>query len=420
MKIKNTPTLRQFNHIFLPCFSMMILTLGNSFLTTTSSIDLKEMALSNWLVGFITTGYFLGIVIGAFYAKKLIMRIGYIRGYATFAAITACAALLQGMVTDPGLWFFSRLLTGYAISGLFVVIESWILSSCSPEFKGRMLAFYLLIYYMAQASGQLLLNFHIGNMLLPYCIIAFLSIVSILPVAITKLEAPATKIYHSLSFFTILKQAKLGLLVGMFSGIILSAIYAIYPLFLHNSGLDASSIAWLMFATILGGAALQYPIGKLTDLFDRRIVLCGICGLLLVNMTLAFHFDSSGLIWLLIMSFLMGGLTFTMYPISITLTTDRIDGNNTISALSALTVCYGVGSLIGPTLFASNMHLFNQRGFFVLLAGITLILLGYLIFRIIVKMPVNPDEKTGFMPGAPIVANMLESEEIQAQKLGKE
>ena len=90
------------------------------------------------------------------------------------------------------------------------------------------------------------------------------------------------------------------------------------PLFFAASGRELGAVANLMALVILGGMLLQYPLGRLSDRFDRRRILAGLgMGLLIFSLAMLI---ASQLPWgelRAVLIFLFGGLAFSLYPISL-------------------------------------------------------------------------------------------------------
>lgn len=63
------------------------------------------------------------------------------------------------------------------------------------------------------------------------------------------------------------------MVASVIGGSLLGSIYTLLPIFLVRVGSDHDMISVLMMTTILGGMLLQVPIGKLSDLIDRRKVI---------------------------------------------------------------------------------------------------------------------------------------------------
>lgn len=393
--------------IITPIISMLILTIGNGLFTTITTLQLKNLQASNLIVGLVGAAYFFGLMVGSYSSQKLITRVGHIRAYATFAAVIGVATLLQGIFALPWAWMILRFLVGYALAGLFIVIESWILVSSEESSKGRMMAFYLLSYYLAQACSQLLLKVPFPSTLVAFCLIAGLATLSIVPVSMTRFAAPELSGMAWVSPLKIYRKAPLGMWASLASGLILGSIYAMYPLFLLQSGLSHSQIAIVMFTTLLGGALLQLPIGKLSDQFDRRKVLVFLA-LLSAVLALYLVFVHESYIMLLIASFLLGGMSFTIYPLSISHTSDYTSANESVAAVSVLTIFYGLGSGIGPVVVPGFMHAIGANGFFVFLCLISILLGVYAIWRIVKREPPPDTNKREFVAATPEATTMAE------------
>ncbi len=78
------------------------------------------------MVGIVSSAYFIGLTLGAVFHDRLIVRIGHIRAYSSFASLIAVSVLLQGIYFDTGSGFPApplRLGGDWCVP----VIESWLL-----------------------------------------------------------------------------------------------------------------------------------------------------------------------------------------------------------------------------------------------------------------------------------------------------
>ena len=69
------------------------------------------------------------------------------------------------------------------------------------------------------------------------------------------------------------RAAPVAVVGSALSGLITSAFYALVPAWMQGEGIDRTTIGLFMLAAVLGGLAFQVPVGRLSDRFDRRIVL---------------------------------------------------------------------------------------------------------------------------------------------------
>ena len=97
--------------------------------------------------GLITTGlvmssYYVGLLIGAFQAPRIVRAAGHIRTYAALASLLSGAVLVHLLAVHPTIWVVARTATGFAGAGLFVVVESWLNEIVPNTVRGRVLALF--------------------------------------------------------------------------------------------------------------------------------------------------------------------------------------------------------------------------------------------------------------------------------------
>ena len=110
------------------------------------------------MIGAILAPYYAGLVFGSFRIEPFIIRVGYIRAYATFASLVATTILLQALYINPWWWLVLRLISGYCMAGLFIRIESWLLVKSEKGSRGQALSLHMISFYAAQVLGQFLLS----------------------------------------------------------------------------------------------------------------------------------------------------------------------------------------------------------------------------------------------------------------------
>lgn len=110
------------------------------------------------VTGVIMSAYFIGFLFGTTRAPKDIRRVGYIRAFGGLAALAAFTILIQAIWVDPIVWFVMRFLTGFAISAIFVIVESWLNTMADNKNRGTLLSVYLVLIYGGLVAGQLVLG----------------------------------------------------------------------------------------------------------------------------------------------------------------------------------------------------------------------------------------------------------------------
>jgi MFS family permease len=367
-------------------FSMFSLLLSAAILLVGHGLQLTLVPLYainlDWepaLIGYIGSSYFIGFVLGCLTVPRLVARVGHIRVFTVLIALTTASLLFIGIVDHVVFWLAARCLTGWALAGIYMVIESWLNEKTTVERRGSILSIYIIITLLAICLGQLLVGFDLGFQGL-FMLAAALLVLGIVPIGLTSSAAPKPIPNVRFSFkriFTVSQVAMVGAFLG---GLVTGGFWALGPVVANANHLNAGQVGIFMAVTILGGTALQFPVGRLSDRIDRRYVITGLAILGVCTSILAILLDgnSPGFIYLTMFAF--GGLTFPIYSLCLAHANDNTD-------LSMMEVGSGVlmmnsfGSILGP-LIVSFLIGYTHNALFIV-SGIVLSLLAcWTLFRI--------------------------------------
>ncbi|GAA0362563.1 MFS transporter [Bowmanella denitrificans] len=393
-----------------PLLSLLIYSVGHGLLTTLLTLRMTEEQVSATLIGMISTAYFTGLMVGSFVNSKLILRVGHIRAYAAYASMLCSLALLFGMFVAPESWMLLRLLGGFATGGLLVVIESWIMVSSPVSIRGRVMALYMVLFYAAMILGQLLLKRLDIMSLLPFAVAALACSLSVLPLALAKVNIQHLERHEKLPFWSLVRLTPTAVFSCFISGLILSVAYGLLPFFYAKVGLELSQIADMMAYLILGGMCLQYPLGRLSDRYDRRLVLmCLFAAVLAVSVAFILFDSEAGSALTSILTLMFGGVIFAVYPISLSQACDELNPSQVIAANQGLLLCYSLGAMSGPLLAPLFIQALGPDGMFVYFASMSVLSLLFLTWRRLVRAPVPIEEHVAFStstPNTPIMAEL--------------
>lgn len=377
--------------IIAPLISTVLFMLGNGYLTTFISIRMKEFGHSDQAIGMVASAYYIGLVIGALQIAKLIVRIGHLRVFTIFVGLFNTVCLLHILSDNIYLWFILRLIAGVALSGFFVTIESWLLECSSSTNRGVTSALYMIAISSAQAFSQLLLHKYNVSSLLPFIIITTFLSLSIIPVAISKNKKAQEHDIELVSIVNLAKVASSSLAICLVSGLFLSVVYSLLPVFFNSVTGNTEETAYLMFATLMGGMVIQYPIGLLSDNFDRRKVIMGVAFILVAILLFILSIGHKNLsfINLIMVYFILGGVGFTFYPIALSMVCDNFRSGNIVSVTQKLTMVEGVGSIAGPIIAPLFITLFGIKGLSIYFITIGICLIVFLMLRVSKKERVS-------------------------------
>ncbi len=387
-----------FRSVIPPLISLVIVMLGNGFFNTFASLRLAAGGAPSWVVGVMNASYYAGIMIGSVYVERLIDRIAHIRTFAIMASINSFIFVMQALIIGPISWSFFRFFSGFCASGFFIVIESWLLLSSGVKSRGRLLSLYMVTLYLAQGFGQFMLNLSPVESLLPFAITIVLSSLSVIPVCMMKSSGPLLLESSITNIFQILKKAPLGPIGCFISGMIMSSFYGLAPIFGKEINLSVLQISQVMGLTILGGLVLQWPIGHLSDIFNRRKVIIGVC-LVLMALTYGLFLSPHYPYWLLLLLMVFfGGISFTLYPLAITYTCDHFSDKKIIGITCALMVIYGTGCIIGPLISPLFMARFGPSALFLYIALLCALFVIICFWRVLHSKPLSDEEQSDYLP----------------------
>ena len=356
-----------------PLSSLVLLILGSGLFNTFVSIRLELAHYSAKTIGMVTAALYLGILLGSLKLGSWIEKVGHIRAFTIFAVVSTLLVLAQALWIDPIYWALLRLACGICTAGVFIVIESWLLMQSPLTQRGAVLSLYLAVFYAALSLGQFLINVADPESIYPFCITAGLSVLSICPILFQKVEEPKIGKSRQISLLKIFRISPLGFLGGVISGMLLAVIYGLVPFYGKEIGMGVSEIGTLMGVIIFGGLSFQWPIGRWADKTDRRRVL-NTASFMTTVFAMAIAVMGESPWFLLPLGWFFGGFSFTIYPLSMAYTCEKVAEDQIVSATGGFVLSYGIGAIAGPLLAPVAMSMLGTSGLFYFLALITLLL----------------------------------------------
>jgi len=332
-------------------------------------------------IGFVISGFFIGYLSGSILIPILLQRVGHIRVFAALASLASIAILLHTLFLDPLSWFFIRILTGVSISGIIVIMESWLNDKSTLETRGRLLSIYMIITFTFIGLGQLLLNISDPIKVNLFILVSILLSFALLPILLTVTQAPNFASPKPFGFKNLFIISPLGFVGAFTIGLATSTLFGYGAVYATAKGLDIFQISLFMFIICVFGALFQWPIGYLSDRIDRRIIL--ICTALIASGFCIFIIASSYLSFLLFFIVLafFAGMSLPMYSLAIAHINDFLQPNEIVSAIATFAILYGVGSIFGPIFASLFMNIFSVDGFFIYLFFIHLFLGLFGLYR---------------------------------------
>ncbi len=347
------------------------------------------------VLGVIGSAYYVGFVSGCLLGPRVILRAGHIRAFAAMVALAAAVALAYALAPTPAAWTGFRLVNGFCLAGLYLVVESWLNDRASNETRGFVMSAYIVVNFGAMTLGQMLVMLYPIEQAGNFMVAAMLSSLAIVPVALTRSAQPAPITIISFRPMQLYQAAPVALVASFMIGAANGAFYGLGRISAADSGLNVNQVAVFMSVAVLAGALTQWPVGRLSDYTDRRLVLLALLiGAAAANLALWLVAASGTL--LLGFGFLFGALALPGYSLAAAHAYDKTPKNDTVPTAATILLANGLGAMIGPLPASAFMSVEGPRALF-LFAAITQALLAIFVFnRMRVQASLAPPEKTEF------------------------
>lgn len=313
-------------------------------------------------IGLLSSFYFAGFILGCFIVPRLVSRIGHIRSFAFLVSLFTTSILCLSLGGSFLVWLLLRVLSGFCIAGLYLVIESWLNEQVTSEVRGGVLAIYTVIVLAGLAVGQLLLNTASteGDGLI--IVSALLIVLATVPICLTSSSQPEQIPRATFSPLLVLRTSRTASASSFSSGLIAGSIYGLGPVYGLQQGLDVPSVSFMMALAITGGAIAQYPLGRMSDKYARHRVIigCFLAGAAIAAAALVLPVNAGPLVLCL-----FGAAVMPVYALSLALSSDKVTEGRFIEVGTGLLMINAIGSILGPLVTSQLMYRSGAEYFFV-------------------------------------------------------
>ena len=366
----------------------------------------EEFSLTS--TGFMMSGYFVGYFFGAATIPSIISRVGHIRVFAAFASLSSLVILVHSVIINPFVWFLLRVLTGVSMVCIYTVAESWLNDRSSNKNRGSVLSIYMVILYGSIGIGMFLLNFSSPKNFQPFILISVITSAALIPILLTKKKAPTFKKIKAMSLKDLYEASPFGMVSALFYGTLQSALFTLLAVYATSMNFTIFEISLVTFLLAISGAIAQFPIGKISDIYDRRKVIifstfgAAIFSILAILVSRQMYLPdglatSKTLFYIFFILFSFCSLP--MFSLILAHTNDYISKEKFVAAGAGLQFAFGLGAMGGPFLCSIFMDVVGSNGFFIFLFLFHSIIGFFGIYRMKIRPTVdNPDSQFVAMP----------------------
>ena len=388
-----------------PIFSLL---LGLFFLIVGHGLQLNLIPLraeaegwSAFQIGVIGSAYYVGFVGGCIGAPYLILRAGHIRAFMVLVSLIAAAMVTHPLWVTFPVWLVLRLIFGACLAGLYMIIESWVNDRASNQNRGLIMSAYIMVNYGALAIGQFLVTQYSPLEFSLFAIATLFMSLAAIPLALTRQAQPAPVALVRFRPLALYRASPVGLIGVCASGLANGAYWSLGAVAAVGHGLTSRDAALFMTIATAAGALGQWPVGRLSDRMDRRLVLVGLLTLAaFVGLLFAFV-PLPGKGWYVLAVF-YGFAVAPSYSIAAAHAYDYAAKGTMVETAAGLFIASASGSIIGPLIASTMMEHFGSGKLFLYTAIVHVALVAYIIFRLRMRPGVATALKTEFDQGASV------------------
>lgn len=395
---------------------ILLLMVGNGMQGTLLGIRGDIEGIPTFLMSLVMSAYFGGFLLGSLLVPDLIKHVGHVRVFAALGSLISAGLVLFAVEPHWISWSLLRFLIGFCFCGVYVTAESWLNAGSTNENRGQSLSAYMIVQLLGIVVAQALLNVGDPAGYLLFIIPSVLVSLAFTPILLSAQPAPQFETIKRMSFGRLYRASPLGC-VGIFlMGGVFAALSGMSSVWGAMIGLSVAQISLFVAAIYAGGLVLQYPIGWISDRYDRRkLVLIlsaigGLCGLLVIA-------AQPGTVGLVIAGAIMGGVANPIYALLLAYTNDYLDQSDMAAASAGLLFIYGIGSMGGPVITGWLMDVIGPDGYWVYMGVLLAALTAYAAWRATQRRALTPDEQGSFAvitPSATPVAVEIVLDEAQS------
>ncbi len=356
----------------------------------------QQEGFSETALGLLGTAWAAGFISGCLLAPGMVKRVGHVRAFGTFAAMAAIIALVSGLLIDATMWIVLRIVTGFCMAGAFMVIESWLNEKATNESRGTVFGLYMIVSFAAITAGQMAVAFADTSGEALFMVAGILFCFALIPTAMSTASSPQPLTGASLDLRALYENSPVASVACFLIGIANGCWGTLGPVYGSQIGLSTFDIALMMSLTVVSGALLQLPLGRLSDMTDRRYVLAGAAGAAALVAAAMLVLAPRNATVVLSMTAAYGAAAYTLYSIAVAHANDHASPADFVKVSGGLLLLFGIGTMIGPLIGAAAMETLTPDSIFLATILSHLAIAGYALLRTYRRAPVPQAERESF------------------------
>lgn len=378
-------------------FGIFLFMAGNGLQGALLGTRAEQLAFGDLTTGFIMAGYFSGFLLGSTWVPSMVSNVGHVRVFGALAGLASSSILVHAIFEFASMWIVMRFVTGFAYSGMYIVAESWINDKATNETRGGLLSVYMIITMSGLILGLMLLSSGDPEETELFIMVSVLVSVAVIPILMTAASVPEIQEPEKVSIRRVYDTSPLAVLGMGMVGMSSSMIFGMGAVYATKLGLTLSEISIYMSAIMLGALLLQYPVGKLSDIVDRRTVIL-IVQIMTIGASVIAYLSQDMGVWLFVgAAALYGGLQTPLYSLYIAHANDYLTPRQIVATSSKLVMINGFGAVFGAPLVGYTMGQYGPGAFYPTQGAIHAVMTVIVIYRMWARPSIPTEAQAPFV-----------------------
>ena len=350
------------------------------------NLRMQALHISEFYIGISVAAQALGIVLVAPLAKHVISALGIRQTFVFGAFVSSSVLIAFNFMSDPIVLSALRLLFAVGLALLFVVSESLVITRTDAGNRGRVIGWYATGLAVGTTGGPAFIAVTGVEGLSPLLWGAFFFWLTVTPIlAYVKTGQQLAPVMRN-STFAAIRLMPIAFVTAFVFGIVDNGGLSMLSVYSTMNGYDYSQAALLAAVAMMGGIALQIPLGYAANKSEPRVVLLlcavgSIALLMVLPKTMSLHTAALGI------GFLLGGLLEGFYTVGLICIAKQCRSVGISSANGCFISFCGFGEFVGPLTTGTSIQYLGTNGFVV---GLTLLLAAYIVTIGLVQRSAQP------------------------------
>jgi len=346
----------------------------------------KEAGFSSQWIGIIQSAYQVGWLVAALIIPSLIHRVGHIRVFAAVAALGSGVILTHLLFIEEISWTVERIFMGICTAGLMIVAESWLNDMSDNKGRGKIMAIYTIISWGAPVIGMWLLRFGDISSSFFFLLSSIIISIGVLPILLSASRTPSLITVERFNLRKLYEITPVGVAGTFLSGLCHGAFFAAVAIYATSLELSVREVTNINALAILIGVLLQWPLGMLSDHYDRRTILVISAAMTALSAGVFAMYASMDVTTIYVAVSCMSAFSLGLYSQCISHANDNLNPSQIVSATGSLVLVYGVGYAITPVI---SGYLISQSPvyFYWVIGACSTLLAVFVMYRTMRKAP---------------------------------